>query len=132
MAKQKPGRLTVTLQVPCATPEAAAMWANFCLEWFTSVPPIGGGNMDAKYDPHAVCERRPQASRNIEGEMKTLKSVARWTIGYERRKQFRRAAAKCRQFGFARYCPAVSPTCAVSRPLGFLPDPKHDARFAGY
>ena len=34
----------------------------------------------------------PQASEAIQGEMKTLKSVAKWAIGYERRQQFRRVA----------------------------------------
>ena len=56
--------------------------------------------------------------------MKTLKSVARWALGYERRQQFRRVAAQCSQLGLARYCPCCRSYLRTFKPFGLVPRPE--------
>ena len=53
--------------------------------------------------------------------MKTLKSAARAAIGYERRKQLRRAAAKCAHFGLARSCPCCKSYLRSFKAYGLVP-----------
>ena len=53
--------------------------------------------------------------------MKTLKSAAKAAIGYERRKQLRRAAAKCTHFGLARYCPCCKSYLRRFKAYGLVP-----------
>jgi SAM-dependent methyltransferase len=56
--------------------------------------------------------------------MSMLQSAARAVIGYERRQQLRRAAARCAHFGFARYCPCCKAHLRRFRPYGLAHRPE--------
>jgi SAM-dependent methyltransferase len=53
--------------------------------------------------------------------MKTLAAAARDAISHERRKQLRRASAKCTHFGLARYCPCCKSYLRGFKAHGLIP-----------
>ena len=56
--------------------------------------------------------------------MKRLESAVKGAISVERRKQLRRAAAKCAQFGLSRYCPCCNSYLRSFKAYGVVPRPE--------
>jgi predicted SAM-dependent methyltransferase len=57
-------------------------------------------------------------------KMKTLVSTVKAAIGFERRKQLRRAASKFGEFGLSRYCPCCNSYLRSFKTYGVVPRPE--------